>query len=409
MIAVQNIDSIAAIEELYSALGEGDSKMTLATHLKGDVIGARAALLQFIITWMRRSSNRELITHIQNRTDADVMLADLCDSEHGLIALALTSRVIGVTNIDFSEKARIAARQYYFNTHQEPRHKGNRLFLIVFDHLVSAQPQTPYLGLTPAPRRERKERFISYLRGYLRSCLERAKAPSLSEYESEQLYEIIYELWTNSEEWGSVLADRTPLKRSVRGIMIQVHVPKETNGFAFHNPKRDPVHVGRYLSQFSSLKPGKGALLEISVFDSGIGLARQKRESDTRPIVDRKDEYHAVIECFGKHASSSADPSRGLGLFSVMQLLTRTRGYLRFRGGRLSLYRDFTFHPHPYANRPYAPPIYESGAGRKQIEFLLDWNNDSPDLAEHYDAAGALMTAWIPLQRLQPQMDLPLR
>ena len=37
MIAVQNIDSIAAIEELYSALGEGHGELTLATHLRGSL------------------------------------------------------------------------------------------------------------------------------------------------------------------------------------------------------------------------------------------------------------------------------------------------------------------------------------------------------------------------------------
>jgi len=36
-----------------------------------------------------------------------------------------------------------------------------------------------------------------------------------------------------------------------------------------------------------------------------------------------------------------------LGLYRVAQTLTESRGFLRLRTGRLSLYRDFSEHPYP--------------------------------------------------------------
>ena len=411
MISVHNVDSIAAVEGLYQFLerSESSQQLRIPSHLRGEVFGSRAALIQFIITWTRRFPEGQLVAHAQRESDAEGTLHELCDEEYGIVSLLMAPDVVGMNDLSLTKTARIQSHRSYFESLQQPRQRGKRLFLLVCDHLGLPSANLAFLNLSsPGSRAERKQRFTSYFREYLRTFFLRVNAPPFRRDSGERLSEIVYELFANAEEWGSFGIDGTPLARSVRGIFVELHTPERGNGVTFRNTDRDPEHFTRYLSRLAQIAPGKVAVLELSVFDSGIGLAQQWRKKLITNETPVREEYDAIIGCFGKHLSSSQSPTRGLGLFAVMQLLTRTKGYLKFRGGRAALYRDFMEHPHPYAERREAPPVVGKGEGRKQLEFLLDWTSSSSETyRSHGYAEGALVTVLIPLIQTETQMDLP--
>ncbi|USW93885.1 hypothetical protein NHF39_21165 [Pseudomonas proteolytica] len=88
--------------------------------------------------------------------------------------------------------------------------------------------------------------------------------------------------------------------------------------------------------------------LEISVIDSGPGLARrwltakEKRPVESLDELELDEELNATLDCFKKHMTSKPDSDRsGMGLHNALQALNKLKAYVRVRTGRLSLNQAF--------------------------------------------------------------------
>jgi hypothetical protein len=82
-------------------------------------------------------------------------------------------------------------------------------------------------------------------------------------------------------------------------------------------------------------------IFELSIFDSGPGLARKwlKKEFDEFSISE---EEEATLKCFQKHATTKSDSNRyGIGLSEVLGCIKRHRGAIHIRTGRLLLIHAF--------------------------------------------------------------------
>jgi hypothetical protein len=132
--------------------------------------------------------------------------------------------------------------------------------------------------------------------------------------------------------------DGARLPMSFRGFTLRHHTFMKENlaGYA-----EGSVPLGRF---YERLQPPSEFnrqvnLLEISVFDCGLGYASHLRR---RPLCELKDadEYRAVVECFEKNVSSKDRSGTGQGLALISELLSRRGGFLRLRTGRLSLCGD---------------------------------------------------------------------
>ena len=88
--------------------------------------------------------------------------------------------------------------------------------------------------------------------------------------------------------------------------------------------------------------------LEISVFDSGSGLAQtwlaRHGELANGIIEDQlplDQEYRAVLKCLSKGGTTSGAETRGFGLFRITNAVKRCGGFIRIRTGRLSRVKAF--------------------------------------------------------------------
>lgn len=154
---------------------------------------------------------------------------------------------------------------------------------------------------------------------------------------------LIYEAFLNTHEHAQTDALGVPYRRSVRGILIGSRYIKRDHlhlSAAGHRPIQDyfrawrPDHAGAQHGQF----------VEISIFDSGAGLAQtwlQKKGVIAGGILENEvsidAEFDAVLGCFRKGGTTKMGETSGNGLFRIMRVVSDNGGFIRVRSGRLSL------------------------------------------------------------------------
>jgi len=216
---------------------------------------------------------------------------------------------------------------------------------------------------------------------------------------SINIADIAYELFANAEEWGGNDIDGSDIRPNVRGIILKVH-GNPLQGFSQY----DETPTTEYLDQWKAEQGAIPKLLELSIFDAGVGLAQHALGKRITETTSLKEEYEKVMECLRKYSSASGRTYRGLGLHYVMSLLTQTKGFLRYRSGRLSLFRNFYRQPFmPDIGRDTLDPARQTRLRAKNIYFF-DWRSKSLDLKSldliHAPPVdGALFTLLFPLRR----------
>jgi hypothetical protein len=409
MITIAGSESIAAVEGYIEDLvrRRGRCDLSLPTSLREDRFGGKAGLIQFILTWARRFQTSRLVTHVQKRSDVEVQLENLAHEDHGLVALLAARTLVDRYGRQIEATPLAYCLHQYEEAYQRARQKGSRSLFVIADHLTDTSRDSFYdhLSVTDAIRAERKQSFIREVFLRIETCIGRSRSSRLTTDQKKSIGEIIYELFSNTERWGQHDIKWKQLQPSVRGILIQVHSdPARYMQTASGSP---PVEL--YLK---SIIPGLGknaGLLEVSVFDSGVGLARRAIEKEASDDLDVSAEHTAVLNCLVLHGTSSGDETEGIGLYHTLKLLSRSEGFLRYRGGRLALYRDFKEHP-------YLPEKYESRSARRtgrstatdtrlrrDLAFLLDWKSRSLDPRPMPPVEGALFTFLLPLPEFKSE------
>ncbi|WP_151072642.1 hypothetical protein [Cupriavidus oxalaticus] len=140
---------------------------------------------------------------------------------------------------------------------------------------------------------------------------------------------IVAELFENAELHGRAAMDGTPIKKSgIRGIIfhrIQSHAPAQA---------RSAASVG-----------SAADVLEISVFDAGLGFYGSYSGQPLQEEVPLEDEWEVVHQCMLRHFEddvSGVGPShRGMGLYEVLRGLKVLGGRIEVRTGRVYGYRTF--------------------------------------------------------------------
>jgi hypothetical protein len=396
---------------------QGEPALQLATQLPSYSFGLQAAILQLMITWARSCHSTVLNTYIQNDSHISESVEKFVETIHGLVAVLLARRIETANHLDITERAkRIAWIRYSEFNRVEV--KGGRFSLLVADGHPYASKVAPFVGLAeklPEHRARRKDTFISDIRFHLIQCFRAADATPLKSGDLDRVIEVIYELFANTEEWGRSDISLAPLSNTVRGVLGQIIPIKLSIDRANDGSTATNAPLARYIRSVYENESLKAMhLLQVSVFDSGIGLAQRHLSKKIDGNFPIKAEYEAVRDCLRKRSTTSQDVTRGMGLFEVMRLLTRLDGFLRLRCGRLALFRDFIEDQFLYTDN-WTP---QTESFSKGFEYLWDWDVDpvkeklasasSLTLNVRPPVNGTLITFWLPLKNTQIQLGLPL-
>ena len=218
-----------------------------------------------------------------------------------------------------------------------------------------------------------------------------------------ELTTILWELFKNTHDHARRNIDATaPLDVSVRGIFFRYYESAEVRRqlstlkpeaqnraeqYASFLLRRAPVHEGVR----ERPKRDVSGFLELTVFDSGPGLAAtwmKDRAIAARPIAEQIDAVHS---CFGKGYSSLDQEERGFGLWKVLSELRKLKGLIRVRTNQVHVCREFATLP------DYRVKAID-GVDRP-IERLFDWKKGlTEDAKERYsNVEGALVSVLVPL------------
>jgi hypothetical protein len=181
---------------------------------------------------------------------------------------------------------------------------------------------------------------------------------AINEGQLDFLSGLVYQLFLNSDEHGSLDVSGNFYSYGVRGIAVRVLPVSDPTALtelagddsalktylvkqAFRDKRKNAeVEKGEY----EPFRPMQ--LLEISVFDTGPGLGLHWLSKSigrkSYAEIPHEEELEAVQTCFQKHATSRASQFKGQGLPMALMAMRSLNAFMTLRTGRLSLYQDLS-------------------------------------------------------------------
>ena len=364
MIKIDSELNLLKIEDLFKELYISDKEqldINLPVNISFKGFGALSSFIQFLITWTRLKNKSLLI--IGNGDVSDKEIEAMIQSNYGFIAsvIAWENGIVNSKGESIKKIIKEYNKQYYLNLKNEKLKNlkdENSILIPFFDHLDIEN------GLLP----------IVYKEGILTDEIgfNNLTEPIINLFKlnntdklfikafKESLNGILFELFENTHKWARTSYTGKSLNPSVRGIYAE-HYKLSYNDIKDYTSS---AGLQKYFQEIN-LRTAKEyqyiSFTEISIFDSGSGLAQRYSNSEVLNIP-LEIEYKHLKDCLMKHNTSHKEigvaQGRGIGLYRIMELLDKRSGFLRIRSGRMNVFRNFLNQPFIEENRPGLPPNY---------------------------------------------------
>ncbi|MAT16628.1 MAG: hypothetical protein CMJ46_15315 [Planctomyces sp.] len=347
-------------------------------------MGGESALIQFLLTWARNNPEGNVITPFQlgNAEGEAHSLKHLSSRAYSFVAMLAAGNVLAAdstTSIRMKTNHACSLRVDKMAKGLQKAAFGHRTFLACVDH--STKAFIPAFYFADGAIRNRSE-FSDLAEDVLMSRAAAFTRDRIRPATRQGLGLLLYELIKNTHDWGRTGVDNVPLRPSIRGLLFTRLniILKGALTSAGGNPSLEAyvTSLGRR-SRDEYVR-----FLELSVFDSGPGLASRWLKTPLSDDVTTEQELAACFDCLTKHKTTSGASSRGLGLYDVMRTLNELKAFIRLRTGRLALFRDFISSPLNVEEKADGPTLY-------------DWNSASPEPTRLAPSTGTLFTIVIPL------------
>lgn len=353
-------------------------------HIKAAGMGGESALIQFLLTWARNNPNGEVVTPLQlgdAETEAH-SLKHLASRPYSFVAMLAARDVLaadGTTSIRTKTNHACSLRVDEMAKGLQKAVFGRRTFLACVDH--STKAYIPAFYFSDGTLRNRSE-FSGLAEDLLMSRAAAFTRQRIRPATRQGLGLILYELLKNTHDWGRTGVDNVPLRPSIRGVLFtRLNVNLEgALASAGGNPSLESyVNSLGHRSRDEYVR-----FLELSVFDSGPGLASRWLKKSITDDITTEEELAACFACLRKHRTTSGASNRGLGLYDVMRTLDELHGFMRLRTGHLALFRDFVSSPLQAEEQSDGPSLF-------------DWVSTSQVPTRLAPSTGTLFTMMIPL------------
>ena len=209
--------------------------------------------------------------------------------------------------------------------------------------------------------------------------LNSGKSLPLNEGQLDYLCAMVYQLFLNCDQHGAYRVGGGRYTRGIRGISARLTTLTDLPTLVEY--AGNDTHLRSYLTRLQML-PFKGEktgptvqkhgakpmqLLELSVFDTGPGLAlrwlSETEGAESYSDFSLAQELDAVRTCFQKHTTTKVSELSGQGLPVALSALKNLNAFMTLRTGSLSLYQDFStasttvFSPEPRFASKKVPEI----------------------------------------------------
>jgi len=344
--------TIDACEEVIKTIADSDAidDLVLPVDTTKFAFGGLATAIQAVNTWGRKSINRKLILKESIKPEEE-RIAEVVNRPHQFSAAMLAKDISNSGDaklVDLQEKIYLAAKGAIENQERSSfgQQRGALCWFVFVDHSTKGFDKNFYIENQDRKMQPRSDEQIkSIIRAMVEKSLYTAGGGKpLVEQDVENLGRMFLELFLNTHEHGSRGNTRREwLKPGIRviysnAINLRGKGVEGTWG-------EEPVLTNYLASQNEASR-----FVEISIIDSGLGycgrwLADHSEPSEAKDISLRE-EYSIFKKCFTFRQTSSGKDNKGHGLPVVMERLTKLRGFMRIRSGRLALFRDFVENPY---------------------------------------------------------------
>ena len=286
-ITVPETVSIASTEECFRLISQLSQavEIRLPLTMRDRSPGGMAALVQFLITCFRRPYGG---TSSYAVGSSAVTLQDCLKLEHGLISVLMADRVRVGTVVHDSPQSYASKGMTDFAEGVGPdRHKT--FMYLCADHVSIELGRS--VDLYQPTGEVRSIGDYMDLAGRLLTTLVSSRPMPRSDTSDPKtsLGKVLFELFDNTHRWARTDRDGGRLKKSVRGIYARVHPATELDP----SPQDSALspHLAAFVKRTSRSALGSAGLLELSIFDSGPGIAARMRESWEDPLHEELQGY----------------------------------------------------------------------------------------------------------------------
>ncbi|WP_421523379.1 ATP-binding protein [Pseudomonas yamanorum] len=331
----------------------------------GGAFGVDTALTQLVITWAKYANSKTLHLYCNEEKWAP-HVANLARTSAGLAALVMCSRIdtekhIDVEKSDALSKLLPMIQAMYDgllkNTSNSRGARPSAINLFSINH-ARREYIKPFYSMTPSPKVQPSSAFAEIINKASDLMHSKAHKQSLINSGLSELGDVVFELFSNADQHAAYDLHGEKYKKGLRGISIKSNKVKRSDLSDYAG--EEPAFLRfilKNMTQGDTLE-----LLEISVIDSGPGMAKkwlsykEKRIIDDLSEVTIEKELSATIECFDKHITTKESDTSGMGLHRATQALNKLKAFVRLRTGRLCLYQTFNgkndlvkFSPKPWS------------------------------------------------------------
>ncbi len=301
--------------------------------------GVEAACIQLFITLLRNPIKLNFVLNTENKSVIgksflDVICARLADTvsldQNTDVAINTIGDEISRVLRDGLENQQSQAKSEYYNFYGEVESEVTRPFDL-------PKYSGPFYNNSKAVD---IEEFTRVIRGIIEPILPTGVDPTkTSRMFYARLAKATRELFLNINEHAGNDHLGNPLDRRAHGLIFNCTSVSRDD---FARVATSGAELGFFLNEWKEKVDQELSLLEISVIDSGPGLARRWLKKDYSSFT-KKEEIEAVLSCFEKHRTSKIRPSSGVGLYSVLKEIRELKGFFRFRSGRLVVERFMAY------------------------------------------------------------------
>ncbi|WP_426344014.1 hypothetical protein ACN9MU_01390 [Pseudoduganella sp. R-32] len=385
--------TIEACEKFVSQLGESETDdLLLPIDTARTAFGGLAAAIQAVNTWARLSRNRRIVLR-QSQKSPSLSISEASRRPHKFAGAMLAKEIVSEANGTSSEMRSLvnrAAREAIELQASSPygQQLGSLCWFAFVDHSTKGFDPNFYIEETKGKSLPRQ---LPQLKAVLKAMLEKSSlvaggAQPIKEPQLEDLGRMFFELFLNTHEHGSRARQRKDWIRP--GVRVIYTNCINLSAADVSVMIKDEPALTNYLSSQLPDQNGRYRFAEISIVDSGLGYY-ERWHSDKNMKFEGpftlNDEYETFKKCFSFRQTSSGEDNKGNGLPVVMDRLTKLRGLMKVRSGRLSLFRNFIVDPYKLNDN---------------CDFS-DWNTHflaTQELTEMTPVAGVGVTLLVPLE-----------
>ncbi len=352
MITFPRSISIEACEKLLKDINQINTEdaLLLPVDTAKYAFGGLASAIQTAITWGRKSRSRKMLIRESNKSVED-QINEIINRPHKFTAAMFSNSIAFQSSDDQQLRTQVyLSAKNAIDEQARSRfgqHHGSLCWFAFVDHSSKGFDRNFYIDgseIKPEPRHP------AQIQAIIHAMVEKSllvtgggKTPDIDDM--DHLGRIFYELFLNTHEHGTRGHSRSEwLKPGIR--LIYTNGINLTNEGVQGTLQGEPV-LSNYLAAQDN---DKKRFIEISIIDSGLGYTGRWIADHLDPDINGSlvlnKEYEIFKKCFSFRQTSTFRDNKGHGLPVVMDRLTRLKGFIRIRSGRLALYRDFISNPY---------------------------------------------------------------